>query len=180
MQVLHDLRSALKQATFDLETAHNFVYIMMSLMDYVGLYFDYNTRTYVATEAFVKFENNHQKEYTFNQFMDMMHPDDVDNYVEQASTINSISVTKLKYRLLINDDYYYVMEDSININKDADLVSVIRILNKVNEEKEVDTPLSTKEVDAILDSLSTSDITEIMNKTERILNTVVGKDEKEN
>lgn len=179
MQVLEDLRQALKQATDDLETAYNFTYIMMSLTDYVGLYFDYNTRTYVATEAFMKFSRTHQREYTFNQFLDMMHPNDVDAYIEQAATINSIYVTKLKYRLLINDDYYYVMEDSININKDADLVSVIRVLNKKDEAARKDVPLSTNEAESMLDDLSTSDICDIMDKTENILNTVVGKDEKD-
>lgn len=177
MQVLHDLRAALKQASNDLETSYNFTYIMMSLTDYVGLYFDYNTRTYIATEGFMKFNRNHQREYTFNQFLDMMHPNDVDTYIEQAATINSIYVTKLKYRLLINDDYYYVMEDSININKDADLVSVIRVLNKIDESARKDVPLSTSEAENMLDNLSNSDIRDIMNKTENILNTVVGKDE---
>lgn len=179
MQVLDDLRQALKQATADLETSYNFTYMMMSLTDYVGLYFDYNTRTYVATEAFMKFSRTHQREYTFNQFLDMMHPNDVDAYIEQAATINSIYVTKLKYRLLINDDYYYVMEDSININKDADLVSVIRVLNKIDESARKDVPLSTNEAETMLDNLSTSNICDVMDKTENILNTVVGKDEKD-
>ncbi len=177
MQVLHDLRNALKSATFDLQTSYNFIYVMMSLMDYVGLYFDYNTRTYVATEAFMKFTRTHQREYTFNQFMDLMHPDDVEAYVEQAATINSNAVTKLKYRLLINEDYYYVMEDSININKDADLVSVIRILNKTSDGFKHDTPLSTHEAETLIDKLSVSDINDVIRKTENILNTVVGKDE---
>ena len=177
MQVLHDLRNALKSATEDLQNSYNFMYIMMSMMDYVGLYFDYNTRTYVATEAFIKFTRTHQREYTFNQFMELMHPDDVDNYVEQAATINSINVTKLKYRLLINDDYYYVMEDSININKDADLVSVIRIINKTEDGLKHDTPLSTYEAETLLDKLSVSDINDVINKTENILKVVVGEDE---
>lgn len=180
MQVLHDLRDALKNATVDLQTSYNFNYIMMSLMDYVGLYFDYNTRTYVATEAFMKFSNSHQKEYTFNQFMDLMHPDDVESYIEQASTINSVSVTKIKYRLLINDDYYYVMEDSININKDQDLLSVIRIINKTKDGFKHDTPLSTHEAETLIDKLSVSDIAGVVSKTENILNVVVGKDEEKN
>ena len=177
MQVLRDLRLALKNATCDLQTSYNFSYIMMSLMDYVGLYFDYNTRTYVATEAFMKYTNTHQREYTFNQFMDLMHPDDVEPYIEQASTINSVSVTKLKYRLLINDDYYYVMEDSININNDSDLVSVIRIINKTSDGFKHDTPLSTHEAETLIDKLSVSDIENLISKTENILNTVVGKNE---
>ena len=177
MQVLRDLRLALKNATCDLPTSYNFNYIMMSLMDYVGLYFDYNTRTYVATEAFMKFTSSHQKEYTFNQFMDLMHPDDVEPYIEQASTINSVSVTKLKYRLLINDDYYYVMEDSININKDADLVSVIRIINKTSDGFKHDTPLSTHEAETLIDKLSVADVDNLISKTENILNTIVGKNE---
>lgn len=179
IQVLTDLRMALKQATLDLNTSYNFMYVMMSLMDYVGLYFDYNTRTYVATEAFMKYTRTHQREYTFNQFLDMMHPDDVDAYVEQAATINSLSVTKIKYRLLINDEYYYVMEDSININKDADLASVIRILNKTDEALSREVPLSTHEAESLIDKLSTSDIMSVINKTENILNTVVGEDEED-
>lgn len=180
MQALTDLRNALKQAAHDLDTAHNFIYIMMSLTDYIGMFFDYSTRTYVATESFVKFTRTHQREYTFNQFMDLMHPDDVDKYIEQSATINSIAVTRLKYRMLINDEYYYVLEDSININKDADLVSVIRILNKTDEEVTREIPYSNQEVESVLDSLSITDIGSIISKTENILNTVVGIDDEEN
>lgn len=179
IQVLTDLRTALKQATLDLNTSYNFMYVMMSLMDYVGLYFDYNTRTYVATEAFMKFTRTHQREYTFNQFLDMMHPDDVDAYVEQAATINSLSVTKIKYRLLINDEYYYVFEDSININKDADLCSVIRILNRTDESINREVPLSTHEADSIIDKLSIKGIDGVISKTENMLKTLVGEDEED-
>lgn len=180
MQVLNDLRAALKQAALDLETAHNFIYIMMSLTDYVGMFFDYNTRTYVATASFVSFTRTHQREYTFNQFMDMMHPDDIDKYIDQSSTINSVSVTRIKYRLLINDEYYNVLEDSININKDADLVSVIRILNKTDEQVKIDMPYSNQEAETALDDLNNTDINTILNKTENILNTVIGSEDEEN
>ena len=112
--------------------------------------------------------------------MEMMHPDDVDRYIEESSTINSISVTRLKYRLLINDDYYYVLEDSININKDADLLSVIRILNKTDEAVSRDVPLSKQEVESVLDTLNTTDINTMMTKTENILNTVIGTDDEKN
>lgn len=179
MKVVTDLRNALKQACIDLENAKNFAYILMSMTDQVGLYFDYTTRTYVASEAFCKYTSTHQKEYTFNQLMDMIHPDDVDSYVEQAATINSISVTKIKYRMLINDDYYNVLEDSININKDADLISIIRVLNKIDDKPLSNAPLSTKEAENIIDSLNSTDINNIINKTENILNTVVGNQDEE-
>jgi len=180
MQVLHDLRSALSTAVMDLTNAQNFIYIMMSLTDYVGLYFDYNTRMYIATEQFMKYTNSHQKEYTFDEFMEMMHPNDVERYIEEASTINSLSVTRIKYRLLINDDYYFVLEDSININKDQDLVSIIRILNKTDEAQPRNVPLTNNEIEEAIDSLNTADINTLMTKTENILNTVVGKEDEEN
>lgn len=180
MQVLKDLRNALSQAVSDLTNAQNFIHIMMSLTDYVGLYFDYNSRMYIPTESFVKFTNSHQREYTFDQFMELMHPDDIDHYVEEASTINSISVTRLKYRLLINDEYYYVLEDSIYINKDSDLVSIIHILNKTDEVLTREVPLSNNEIEAALDSLNATDILSVVKKTENILNTVIGENDEEN
>ena len=67
------------------------------------------------------------------------------------------------------------MEDSININKDADLASVIRILNKTDEVLGREIPLSTYEAESLIDKLSTSDITSVISKTENILNTVKNK-----
>ena len=68
----------------------------------------------------------------------------------------------------------------VNINKDADLLSVIRILNKTDEAVSRDVPLSKQEVESVLDTLNTTDINTMMTKTENILNTVIGSDDEKN
>lgn len=171
----HELSSSIN----DIERLRNQNHAMMSLSDGVLLYFDFETKYYVATESFCRFTNTHQREYTFEEIINFIHPDDLDTYIEQSETINSISVTRLKFRLLINDEYYNVMEDSIYLSSDTDLVSIIRICDK-SEEVGKDALFSTYEATKILETLSTTNIESIIEKTKNILDTIIGEEESEN
>ena len=171
------LKAELENALFDIQTLKNQNYAMMSLADGVLLYFDYDTKYYVASESFCRFTNTHQREYTFEELINLIHPDDLEMYIQQSETINSISVTRLKFRLLINDTYYNVMEDSIYLNTDTDLVSIIRICEK--SEEGVEKIFSTRESERIIQSLNCTNIEQVIEKTKNILDTVIGdEDEK--
>lgn len=169
------LKDELTSAIHDIERLRNQNFAMMSLADGVLLYFDYETKYYVATESFCRFTNTHQREYTFEEIMNFIHPDDLESYMEQSETINSASVTRLKFRLLINDTYYNVMEDSIYLNGETDLVSIIRICEK-NEEGGENAMFSTYEATKIMETLSTTNIASVIEKTKNILDTVIGDD----
>lgn len=175
MKNINLLKNELSKAIFDIEKLRNQNHAMMSLSDGVLLYFDFETKYYVATESFCRFTNTHQREYTFEEIIDFIHPDDLDGYIEQSETINSISVTRLKFRLLINDTYYNVMEDSIYLNSDTDLVSIIRICEKNEEGNEQ--LFSTKEAERIIESLNATNIEQVIEKTKNILDTVIGEED---
>ena len=173
MKNIQRLKDELNNAINDIEKLRNQNYAMMSLADGVLMYFDYETKYYVATESFCRFTNTHQREYTFEEIINFIHPDDLERYIEQSETINSASVTRLKFRLLINDTYYNVMEDSIYLNGDTDLVSIIRICEK-NEELGEDSVFSTYEATKIIETLSTTNIEAVIEKTKNILDTIIG------
>lgn len=172
------LKNELANSINDIERLRNQNHAMMSLSDGVLLYFDFETKYYVATESFCRFTNTHQREYTFKEIINFIHPDDLETYIEQSETINSIGVTRLKFRLLINDTYYNVMEDSIYLSNDTDLVSIIRICEK-NEDTSKDAMFSTYEATKIIDTLSTTNISSIIEKTKNILDTVIGDENDE-
>lgn len=175
---IESLKNELANSIVDIERLRNQNHAMMSLSDGVLLYFDFETKYYVATESFCRFTNTHQREYTFKEIINYIHPDDLETYIEQSETINSISVTRLKFRLLINDTYYNVMEDSIYLSNDTDLVSIIRICEK-NEDVSKDAMFSTYEATKIIETLSTTNIGAIIEKTKNILDTVIGDENNE-
>lgn len=174
MQIVNNLQNELGIAIKEASDVSNQAYILMSLADQVVLYYDYLTKTYVASEAFCRFTDTHPKEYVFSEILDMIHPDDYDNYLEQTKTVNSIVVTKIKFRLAINNEYYQVIEDSIMIRKESGLVSIIRILNKEGDVTIKDAPLSTKEANEIIDKLNNTNIKKTIDDVESTLDTLVG------
>lgn len=91
-----------------------------------------SNKVYVATECMRLYTKTTKKEYTFEELFSHIHPDDVHAYIEQAETVNSMSITKIKYRMQIGDIYYQVEEDSIYMRKDYGLISIIRIAEKVS------------------------------------------------
>ncbi len=123
-----DLRLKLIDMETDFETSNKQMYALMSLTKNVIMYYDYKTSTYVATEALNKYLEINQKEFSIEEFFDMIHPDDLNTYQEQGETINSMSPNRTKLRLYINKKYYDVYDDSLFLNKDSGLVSVISLV----------------------------------------------------
>lgn len=179
LQMIDTLKLTLEEACTDLEQAKDQTYILMSLSNEVVLYYDYHSKTYIATEAFCRFSDTHQKEYKFKDIYQMIHPDDRNLYAEQAKVVNSMMVTKIKYRMNVNNEYYNVIEDSINVIKDDCLVSIIRVISKANEKENKDTPLSTEEANSLIDNLHSTNITKVIEDVEDIMNAVVGEIEDE-
>ena len=179
LQMIDTLKVTLEEACADLEQAKDQTYILMSLSNEVVLYYDYHSKTYIATEAFCRFSDTHQKEYKFKDIYQMIHPDDRNLYAEQAKAVNSMMVTKIKYRMNVNNEYYNVIEDSINVIKDDCLVSIIRVISKANEKENKDTPLSTEEANSLIDNLHNTNITKVIDDVEDIMNAVVGEIEDE-
>ena len=179
LEIVEQLKSALQSACTELEKSKEQAYILMSLSNEVVLYYDYQTKSYIATEAFCRFTNTEQKEYKFREIYKMIHPDDINLYSEQSKNVNSLMVTKIKYRLNINNEYYYVMEDSLNVIKDDCLVSIIRILGKSTEKMDKDAPLSTEEASSLINNLNNTNITKVIDDVDDIMNAVIGEEKNE-
>ncbi|HOE77264.1 MAG TPA: hypothetical protein PKV63_01440, partial [Bacilli bacterium] len=152
-------------------------HILMSLSNQAILYYDFQTKTYVATDLFQKATSLGVPELSFDDFIAMIHPDDLDFYIEQASTVNSLSTTRLKYRLLVNGSFYHVVENAIYLEKERGLVSVIHLLGKAEDAEE--DVLKDEDEEAKLKELEDSNPKEAFEKIETILKTALGKNDEE-
>lgn len=123
------LRNTIREMLAELENNNKQTYALMSLTKNAIMYFDYKTKTYVATEALNHYLEEAQKEFTIEEFFNMIHPDDLRSCQEQAGSISSILPTRTKLRLYINKKYYDVYDDSLYLNKDSGLVSIISLVN---------------------------------------------------
>lgn len=124
-----DLRSTIKKMVRELEDDQKQAYALMSLTKNVIMYFDYKTATYVATEAMNNYLDVTQKEFTIEEFFNMIHPEDLRSYQEQGTMINSMMPSRTKLRLYINKKYYEVYDDSLYLHKDSGLVSLISLVS---------------------------------------------------
>lgn len=166
--VLEKTRGSLFSAITDINDLRKQIYVLMSLTNGVVMYYDFLNKVYVPTEAFRKYTKIEQEEFDFEEFINMMHPEDVKYYYDQTATINSMSSTRLKFRMQFNNHYYNMVEDSINLEKDNKLVSVVRILQNVKMSDDV--VLSSKETNEMLDGLNDQRIDQILDNTLGILN----------
>lgn len=123
------LRSKIIELETELETANKQTYALMSLTKHAIMYYDYKTSTYVATEGLNNYLEVNQKEFTIEEFFDMIHPDDLASYQEAGAMINSMMPNRTKLRLYINKKYYDVYDDSLYLNKDSNLVSIISLVS---------------------------------------------------
>lgn len=123
------LRSKIIELETELETSNKQTYALMSLTKHAIMYYDYKTSTYVATEGLNNYLEVNQKEFTIEEFFDMIHPDDLSSYQEQGAMINSMMPNRTKLRLYINKKYYDVYDDSLYLNKDSCLVSIISLVS---------------------------------------------------
>lgn len=165
--VLEKSRNAIFEASTDLKDLRKQIYVLMSLTNGVVMYYDFLNKTYVPTEAFRKFTKVEQEEYDFEEFINMMHPEDVKYYYDQTATINSMSTTRLKFRMQFAGRYYNMVEDSINLEKDNKLVSVVRILQDTRTKEDI--VLSSQETNEMLDGLNDQRIDQILDNTLGIL-----------
>ncbi|MFR7881687.1 MAG: hypothetical protein ACLU5J_09600 [Christensenellales bacterium] len=127
-------------------------------------YYDFQNKVYVATRMYETIYKNNKKEYTFEELFSHIHPDDVHAYIEQAETVNSMSITKIKYRMQIGDIYYQVEEDSIYMRKDYGLISIIRIAEKSVTQSMPQNAKIQNDLE-ILNNLAKKDITTTIDKT---------------
>ena len=100
----------------------------------------------------------------------MLHPEDVQFYIDQTATINSLTTTRLKFRMIIGNKYYSMIEDSIYLAKEDKLVSIIRVAQDMRREESPEVILSTKEATEILDDLGSSNIDQMADSTLDLLN----------
>ena len=170
MEILEKTRNALAECTTHLIDARNQLYVLMSLTSGVVMYFDFQTKNYIATESFQKFTDTIQEEYDFDDFLRMLHPEDVQFYIDQTATINSLNTTRLKFRMIIGNKYYSMIEDSIYLAKEDKLVSIIRVASDMRREESPEVILSTKEATEILDDLGASNIDQMADSTLDLLN----------
>jgi hypothetical protein len=84
-----------------------------------------------------------------------------------------MNVTRIKFRMRINNNIYNAIEDSIYLTKNGnEFVSLIHITNKITDfvPNEI---LSTKETVELLKTLSENVITPVVYETESALNKVL-------
>lgn len=170
MEILDKTRNSLAECATNLIDARNQLYVLMSLTSGVVMYFDFQTKNYIATESFQKFTDTAQEEYDFDDFLRMIHPEDVQFYIDQTATINSLTSTRLKFRMIIGNKYYSMIEDSIYLTKEDKLVSIIRVAQDMRREESSEVILSTKEATEILDDLGSSNIDQMADSTLDLLN----------
>ena len=178
--VVDKLKSMVRSICIDLEDAYLQLDVMMSMSEGVVMYYDFQNKVYVATESMRLYTKTNKKEYTFEELFTRIHPDDVNSYIQQAETVNSLSITKIRYRILIGNVYYQVEEDSIYMRKDYGLISIIRIAEKSVYQS---APQNAKIINdlEILDELSLMNISNTIDQTSNILDSVLDDgDENEN
>lgn len=148
----------------------NVLHILMSLSEGVGLYYDYQEKLFFATESFKQFVGIDKESYTFKEVYEMIAEEDKEKYNEQSSTINSISPTRIKIRLRINNTYFNAVEDAVFLTREGEeYVSIIHILSRCDEDVN-DRIISTKESVDIISGLSETPIAPVVYKVEELLN----------
>lgn len=171
LQVVEKLKEIVRSACTDLEDAYLQLDLMMSMSEGVVMYYDYHNKQYVATDSMRQYTKTDQREYSFDEIFNHIHPDDVPKYIEQAETVNSLSVTKIRYRLEIGGIYYDVEEDTIALRKDFGLISIIRIAEKEVIQNAPRNAKIRRDVEE-LNGLFNMNIKDILDKTIDILNTL--------
>ena len=175
MTIINDLSKKMDKASYQITNFKNVTHILMSLSEGIALYYDYQEKLYYTTEAFRDYVDEDKSFYTFQEIYAAIHDEDRDNYAEQSQTINSIHVTRIKFRLRVKGKYFYAVEDSIYLHKDeSELVSIIHLVGPVESIKE-DNIISTKEVVDLVDNMSKEVIAPIVFETKEALNEALSK-----
>jgi hypothetical protein len=126
-QALKKIEEGLLSALETIKNDRSQLYAMMSMVENVVMYYDYNTSTYVVTEQMAKMLNLTQREYSIGEFINMIKSTDLPKYQEISNIISSVEVTRIKYNLYLGDKYYPVYDDLMYLNRDSKLISIIHL-----------------------------------------------------
>ena len=127
-QALRKIEDGLYDALETIKNDRSQLDVMMSMLENVVMYYDYNTSTYVVTEQMAKLLGLNQREYSIGEFINMIKPTDLPYYQEQSNIISSVEVTRIKYNLDLGGKYYPVYDDSIYLQRDSKLISIIHLV----------------------------------------------------
>ena len=127
-QALRKIEDGLYDALETIKNDRSQLYVMMSMLENVVMYYDYNTSTYVVTEQMAKLLGLNQREYSIGEFINMIKPTDLPYYQEQSNIISSVEVTRIKYNLDLGGKYYPVYDDLIYLQRDSKLISIIHLV----------------------------------------------------
>lgn len=127
-QALKRIEEGLTSALETIKNDRSQLYAMMSMIENVVMYYDFNTSTYIVTEQMAKLLNLQQREYSIGEFINMIKPADLQTYQEHSSIISSVEVTRVKYNLYLGDRYYPVYDDLMYLNRDSKLISIIHLV----------------------------------------------------
>ncbi len=180
IQVLNNLKTNLDNTLTSLYNYKQVLHILMSLQEGMGLYYDYQEKLYYATTSFQHYMNNNKVTYSFQELYEMIATEDQERYAVESKNINNASTTRIKFKLKLKDEYYFAIEDSINLSKNHnELVSVIKILGLASK-VENEPILSTQETIDIIKEFSQTPVTPIVYEIEELLNSVLeNEDENE-
>lgn len=137
-QALRRIEEGLTSALETIKNDRSQLYAMMSMIENVVMYYDFNTSTYIVTEQMAKLLNLQQREYSIGEFINMIKPTDLQNYQEHSSIISSVEVTRVKYNLYLGDRYYPVYDDLMYLNRDSKLISIIHLVEYQKAEQIAD------------------------------------------
>ncbi len=164
------IKGKLDYAINNLYNHKNVLHILMSLSEGVALYYDYQERLFFATQSFQEFVGLEKESYTFKEVYEMIVAEDRELYNEQSATINSISPTRIKIRLEINNVCFNAIEDALFLTREGEeYISIIHITSRCDEATN-NRILSSKESAEILSGLSESSIAPVVYKVEELLN----------
>lgn len=168
--LISGIKGKLDLAINNLYNHKNVLHILMSLSEGVALYYDYQERLFFATQSFQEFVGLEKESYTFKEVYEMIVAEDRELYNEQSGTINSISPTRIKIRLNINNVCFNAIEDALFLTREGEeYISIIHITSRCDEATN-NRILSSKESAEILSGLSESSIAPVVYKVEELLN----------
>ena len=168
--LISGIKGKLDYAINNLYNHKNVLHILMSLSEGVALYYDYQERLFFATQSFQEFVGLEKESYTFKEVYEMIVDEDREIYNEQSATVNSISPTRIKIRLNINNVCFNAIEDALFLTKEGEeYISIIHITSRCDEATN-NRILSSKESADIISGLSETPITPVVYKVEELLN----------
>ena len=175
VDIVEELRKKVTTSLKRLKDYKNVSQILLSLSEGVALYYDYQENLFFATQQFLNYTLSNKKTYTFKEFYDLIVDEDKEHYNMQTETVNSINVTRIKFRMKIKDVVFNAIEDSLFLTKEGqEYISIIHITSLDNENIN-DNILSTKEAVDLMSNLSETPVTPIVYKTEEILTKALKK-----